>query len=86
MRADEEVPPVPPKVAAMKRLLLLLLTLLLLAGCGGPDHYLASSKSEPFHKPSCASAERITTEHLQTYKTRDEAIAAGHRPCQNCKP
>lgn len=65
---------------------LLLLLWLWLAGCGGRGHYVASSKGEPFHQPSCAAAARITAEHLQTYQTREEALKAGHRPCKTCQP
>ena len=60
--------------------------MLLVGGCGGPDHYVASSKSGPFHRPNCASATRINAENLQSFPTRDEAVKAGHRPCENCKP
>lgn len=60
---------------------------LLLAACSGqPDHYVASAKGEPFHRPQCASAARIKSENLKSYPTRDAAVQAGHRPCENCKP
>jgi hypothetical protein len=48
--------------------------------------YVASVKREPFHKVSCKWAQKISADNLQTFKTRDEAIAAGHRPCRVCKP
>ena len=48
--------------------------------------YVASRSREPFHKPSCKWAEKISDKNLQTFKTRDEAIKAGHRPCKVCKP
>ena len=48
--------------------------------------YVASAKREPFHKPSCEWAKKISPTNLETYKTRDEAIKAGHRPCKVCKP
>ena len=64
----------------------LAILVVLVVGCSGPDHYVASSKAEPFHLPNCSSATRITSEHLQSFKTRDEAVAAGHRPCKNCNP
>ena len=48
--------------------------------------YVASRSREPFHKPTCRYAEKIADKNLQTFKTRDEAIKAGHRPCKVCKP
>ncbi len=48
--------------------------------------YVASVNREPFHKPTCRWAEKISDKNLQTFKTRDEAIKAGHRPCKVCKP
>ena len=60
---------------------------LLLAACSGaPDHYVASSKADPFHRPNCSSVSRIKSENLQSFPTRDAAIQAGHRPCETCKP
>jgi len=48
--------------------------------------YVASKNSEVFHKPECASAKRITPENLVYYKTREDAINDGKRPCKMCKP
>ena len=48
--------------------------------------YVASTKSIPFHLPSCIWARRILPENLQTFQTRAEAVKAGHRPCKVCKP
>lgn len=48
--------------------------------------FVASSAGSVFHKISCHSAQRIKEENLVRYKSRDEAIADGKRPCQRCKP
>jgi len=48
--------------------------------------YVASTKRDPFHKLNCEWAKKISASNLETYKTRDEAIKAGHRPCKVCKP
>jgi hypothetical protein len=48
--------------------------------------YVASSQRKPFHRPDCQAAKRISPENKQIFKTRDEAIAAGHVPCKICKP
>jgi methylphosphotriester-DNA--protein-cysteine methyltransferase len=48
--------------------------------------YVASVIREPFHRPGCKWAQRISPENLQTFKMREEAIKAGHRPCKVCRP
>jgi hypothetical protein len=50
------------------------------------SNYVASKNSQVFHKPDCQSAQKILPENLVTYKTRDEAVAAGKRPCKRCNP
>ena len=81
----------------MKRLTQLIVALILagtLAVPGGAapaaaqkqPAYVASAKREPFHKPDCEWAKKISPANLETFKSRDEAIKAGHRPCKVCKP
>jgi len=48
--------------------------------------YVASAIREPFHRPDCKWAQRISPGNLQIFTTREEAIKAGHRPCKVCKP
>jgi hypothetical protein len=48
--------------------------------------YVASKNGEVFHTPNCRSAKRISPENLVVYKTREEAIKAGKRPCKVCTP
>ena len=48
--------------------------------------YVASAIREPFHKPDCRWALKISPANLRTFKTREEAIEAGHRPCKVCRP
>jgi len=48
--------------------------------------YVASNSSDVFHKPDCRWAQNISKENLITYKSRDEAIKAGKRPCKTCNP
>ena len=48
--------------------------------------YVASESSEVFHKSSCPSARRIAVGNIVGYKTREQAVAAGKRPCKRCKP
>ena len=48
--------------------------------------YVASAIREPFHRPDCKWALKISAANLQTFKTREEAVKAGHRPCKVCSP
>jgi hypothetical protein len=48
--------------------------------------FVASKNSQVFHKASCSFAKRISPNNLVSYATRDEAIAAGKKPCQRCNP
>lgn len=48
--------------------------------------YVASKNSEVFHKAGCRWAKRIAPKNLVRYRSRDEAIKAGKRPCKMCKP
>jgi len=48
--------------------------------------YVASKNSEVFHKSDCRWAKRIAPKNLVRYKTREDAINDGKRPCKMCKP
>jgi len=48
--------------------------------------YVASKSSNVFHKPDCRWAKNISAHNLVTYKSKDEAIKAGKRPCKTCNP
>jgi len=48
--------------------------------------FLASAKGKSFHRASCEWAKKISAGNLVKYKTRDEAIAAGKKPCSSCRP
>jgi hypothetical protein len=48
--------------------------------------YVASKSSTIFHKPECRWAGNISQRNLVTYKSKDEAIKAGKRPCKTCNP
>lgn len=48
--------------------------------------YVASRLREPFHKPTCRWAKKINAENLIGFKTRQEALDSGRRPCKVCKP
>lgn len=65
---------------------LLILALAGVALAQQESYYVASRLRAPFHRPSCRWAAKITPNHLQTFRTREEAVAAGHRPCLVCLP
>lgn len=44
--------------------------------------YTASRLRAPFHYSSCYWAQKIADYNRQWFNTREEAIAAGHRPCR----
>jgi hypothetical protein len=48
--------------------------------------FVASNSSDIFHKPNCRWAQNISQSNLVTYKSREEAIKAGKRPCKTCNP
>ncbi len=50
------------------------------------QQYVASASSSVFHKPDCRWAQNIAAANLATYKSRDEAIKSGKRPCKSCNP
>ena len=48
--------------------------------------YVASTSSSVFHKPDCRWAQNIAPTNLVTYKSKDEALKDGKRPCKSCNP
>ena len=47
--------------------------------------YVASRNGEVYHLPHCSGAKRISEANKITFKTKEEAEAAGLRPAANCK-
>lgn len=48
--------------------------------------YIASKNSSVFHRPDCTWVDRILPKNRIEYKTREEAIQAGKKPCKKCQP
>jgi hypothetical protein len=48
--------------------------------------FVASKSGKVFHKSACPHAKRIQDNTKVTYRTREEAINSGKRPCQTCNP
>ncbi|HEY8751571.1 MAG TPA: Ada metal-binding domain-containing protein [Tepidisphaeraceae bacterium] len=49
-------------------------------------NYVACQVRMPFHRPDCKGAQKISPKNLEVFETREQAIAAGHRPCRECQP
>ena len=48
--------------------------------------YVASKKSKVFHRPDCKWSKKIAPGNLVGFKSREEAIRSGRRPCRSCEP
>jgi len=48
--------------------------------------YVASKRSQVFHKSSCEWAQRIGRDNKEYFSTYDEAAGTGRRPCKVCRP
>jgi len=49
-------------------------------------HYLGSDTTGIVCFPTCAHARRTTLAHRQGFSTVATALAAGYRPCKQCRP
>lgn len=56
------------------------------ATAAAEEGYCASAKGKAFHRASCKWASKISPANLVKYKTREEATAAGKKPCSTCMP
>jgi len=56
------------------------------APAAAAGEFWASAQGKAFHRASCEWAKKISAANLVKYKTRDEAIAAGKKPCSSCTP
>lgn len=48
--------------------------------------FVASATTKIFCHPTCAAARRITEDHRVMLGSPAEAVAAGYRPCRQCRP
>lgn len=49
--------------------------------------YILNTRSKIFHYPDCRSVKQMAEKNKQTYSgNRDDVIAMGYDPCQNCNP
>jgi hypothetical protein len=47
---------------------------------------VASKGGSVFHRPTCRLVRRIAAGNLINYRSRQDALQAGLRPCKSCKP
>lgn len=52
----------------------------------GKSEFTGSKGSDVFHKSQCRWASSIASENLVSYKSRQDAVKAGKRPCKQCNP
>ena len=50
------------------------------------SYYVGSSKSDVYHRPSCASAKKIKSSNLVRFSSAAEARQHGYHACKVCKP
>jgi len=48
--------------------------------------YVASKNSKVFHRPDCKWVKKISPKNLIGFKSREDAIRSGRRPCRSCEP
>lgn len=48
--------------------------------------YIGNSNSKKFHTPDCSSAKKLKDENRVSFKSREEAVSEGYKPCGRCKP
>jgi len=49
-------------------------------------NFIGSANSSKFHTLSCEWSKKISKNNIIYFKTRDEAIKAGYKPCRSCNP
>ncbi len=49
-------------------------------------YYVGNARSRVFHLPDCEWAQKIAPHNRVEFKTREEAVNAGYRPCRVCNP
>lgn len=48
--------------------------------------YVGNKNSFIFHKANCSSVKSMKPSNKTDFSTRDDAIAAGYKPCERCNP
>ncbi|ERM90912.1 hypothetical protein O163_13335 [Caldanaerobacter subterraneus subsp. yonseiensis KB-1] len=53
---------------------------------GGTNYYIGNKNSKIFYYPDCQWAKKIAPQNKVIFKSREEAVKAGYKPCKVCKP
>ncbi|RDV83043.1 nuclease [Ammonifex thiophilus] len=53
---------------------------------GGEAGYIGNARSKVFHRPDCEWAQKIAPHNRVEFRSREEALEAGYRPCEVCNP
>ncbi|MGH7920266.1 MAG: methylated-DNA--[protein]-cysteine S-methyltransferase [Candidatus Dormibacteraceae bacterium] len=53
---------------------------------GAGVRFVGSETTRVFCTPSCSAARRITPRHEVRFRSEEQALAAGYRPCSVCRP
>ncbi|HLH73635.1 MAG TPA: methylated-DNA--[protein]-cysteine S-methyltransferase [Chloroflexota bacterium] len=48
--------------------------------------YVGSDTTRIYCYPTCCYARQVTEQHRMTFRSEEEAIALGYRPCKVCRP
>ena len=48
--------------------------------------YVSSKNSDVFHRPECRIIEQMKVKNLVGYTSKGEAMSAGKKKCEICKP
>lgn len=49
-------------------------------------NYVGNRRTKVFHRADCEWAQKISLQNRVEFRSRNEAIRAGYRPCRVCKP
>ena len=50
------------------------------------DPYVGNKNSKKFHHSWCSSVADIKEKNKVTFRSREEAVSAGYKPCKRCNP
>lgn len=50
------------------------------------NNYCGNKNSKIYHLPGCSSIKKTKEENKVYFKTKDECINNGYKPCSRCKP
>jgi len=70
----------------MKKFAITFFILLFFAGQAFGAELVASKNGSKYHMPDCKLARRIKADNIMKFRTAEEAVKAGYKPCKRCNP